>query len=116
MPEALLHDLGMHALTQEHRGVGVPQVVDPAGDAGRLEDPTDGRRYTLGLLTSGAQVLPAPGVSCRGLSVGGALTIGLRKDARRLKSTIAVVDRDKCAMTRNDGACRRCDTHEPGAA
>jgi hypothetical protein len=28
--EALGDDLGVHALAQEHRGMGVPQVVDPA--------------------------------------------------------------------------------------
>jgi len=44
VPEALLHDLGMHALTQEHRGMSVPQVVEAAGEAGLLEDPAAGTR------------------------------------------------------------------------
>ena len=42
MSKAFLHDLRADSLAQEHGGVGVPRVVDPAGDAGRLEDASAG--------------------------------------------------------------------------
>jgi hypothetical protein len=42
MPETSLHDLGVHALPQQHGGMGVPQVVEAALEAGRLEDPAAG--------------------------------------------------------------------------
>jgi hypothetical protein len=38
VPEAFLHDLGMHALAQERRRAGVPRIVKAALEAGLLED------------------------------------------------------------------------------